>query len=280
MSQKKSSLVPVPEEVGHQYDRFALSDARVMGTNLHAGYWDNPDSDETPPSEAADRLTDMMVAKLKIGAGSHVLDVGCGVGGPGVRMARLTGARVTGVSVSREQVKLANSLAESAGLAEQVTFQWGNAMELPFLAQSFDAAIALESIMHMPDRGQVLAQISRSLRPGARLVLTDLYERAPIPPAEKPAVDRFINDFMATMVQVEDYPPMLRHAGLWLEEILDISEQTLRKSLIWLSERIKKVQPTFVDRFGDEMADRFDTADVIDIPELGYLLLVAKRAEE
>jgi cyclopropane fatty-acyl-phospholipid synthase-like methyltransferase len=108
------------------------------GNNLHVGYWDNPDS-EVPFDEAADRLTDVMTEKLKIGAGSHVLDVGCGIGGPGVRIAQLIGARVTGISVSQEQIRLANSLAESAGVAERVVFQQANVMELPFPAQSFDA---------------------------------------------------------------------------------------------------------------------------------------------
>jgi O-methyltransferase StaMB len=75
---------------------------------------------------------------------------------PGVRIARLTDARVTGISVSREQIKIANSFAESTGLAQRVVFQCANAMEPPFPAQSFDAAIALESIVHMPDCGQVL----------------------------------------------------------------------------------------------------------------------------
>ncbi|MGH3849458.1 MAG: hypothetical protein ACRDRT_07130, partial [Pseudonocardiaceae bacterium] len=58
MSQKKPAPAPVPEEVGHHYDRFALTAATKPGDNLHAGYWDNPDS-EVPPEEATDRLTDV-----------------------------------------------------------------------------------------------------------------------------------------------------------------------------------------------------------------------------
>jgi ubiquinone/menaquinone biosynthesis C-methylase UbiE len=279
MSQKESALAPVPDEVGQHYDRFAAIGSTKPGDNLHVGYWDNPDSD-VPAEEAADRLTDMMVEKLTIGAGSRVLDLGCGVGGPGVRIARLTGAQVTGISVSQEQVKLANSLAESTGLADRAVFQQANAMKLPFPAQSFDAVIALESIPHMPDRGQVLAQIRRMLRPGGRLVLTDLFERAPIPAAKQPTVDRFHNSFMSTMVQAEDYPPMLRRAGLWFEEILDISEQTLRKSFLWFSARMNQAQPGLETTFGDKAADRFDTADMVDIPEYGYLMVVAKRQKE
>jgi O-methyltransferase StaMB len=275
MSQKKSTLVPMSDEVGRLYDRFTSPGLMPSGNNLHVGYWDNPDS-EVPLGEATDRLTDMMTEKLKIGAGSHVLDVGCGIGGPGVRIARLVGARVTGISVSQEQIRLANSLAESAGVAERVVFQWANAMELPFPTQSFDAAIAIESFFHMPDRGQVLAQICRSLRPGGRLVLTDSFERASIPVTKQHTVNRFFNS-MATMVQAEDYPPLLRHAGLWFEEILDISEQTLRNSYIWWSRWAKRQN---LDQ-GDEMtADRLDVEDLLDIPELGYLMVVAKRPEK
>jgi hypothetical protein len=95
-------------------------------------------------------------------------------------------------------------------------------------------------LRHMPDRGQVLAQICRSLRPGSRLVLTDSFARAPIPVAKQPTVNRFFNYPMATIVQAEDYPPLLRHVGLWFEEILDISEQTLRNSYIWWSRWTKR----------------------------------------
>jgi O-methyltransferase StaMB len=274
MLQKSSILVPVPDEVGQLYDRFTSPGLMPSGNNLHVGYWDDPNS-EISLAEATDRLTDVMTEKLKIGDGSHVLDVGCGIGGPGVRIAQLTGARVTGISVSQEQIRLANSLAESAGVSERVRFQQANAMELPFPTQSFDAAIAIESFFHMPDRGQVLVQIGRSLRPGGRLVLTDSFERAPIPIAKQPTVNRFFNP-MATVVQAEDYPPLLRHAGLWFEEILDISEQTLRNSYIWWSRWTKRQNL----EQGDEMAaDWLHVADLIDIPELGYLMVVAKRPE-
>ncbi|MBV9141864.1 MAG: methyltransferase domain-containing protein [Pseudonocardiales bacterium] len=272
MSQEKANLVSTSDEVSRLYDRFAAQCAASMfgdSMSLHLGYRDDPDS-EVSFSEAADRLTDLMTEKLKIGSGSHVLDVGCGVGGPGVRIARLTGARVTGISVSQEQIAVANSLAESAGLAERVVFQQANAMEMLFPAQSFDAAIALESLPHMPDRGQVLTQIGRALRPGGRLVLTDLFERAPIPAAKQPAVDRLLNNFMSTLVRAEDYPPLLRHAGLWFEEILDISEQTLPTSYVWLQSELETIM------FGDEVTGRFDGIDVI-IPEVGYLMVVAKR---
>jgi ubiquinone/menaquinone biosynthesis C-methylase UbiE len=145
-------------------------------------------------------------------------------------------------------------------------------MELPFPARYFDAAIAIESFFHMPDRGQVLAQICRVLRPGGRLVLTDSFERAPIPVAKQPTVNRLYS--MATIVQAEDYPPLLRNAGLWFEEILDISERTLRDSYIRWSRWTKLHN---LDQGDERTAGRIDIEDLIDIPELGYLMVVAKR---
>jgi cyclopropane fatty-acyl-phospholipid synthase-like methyltransferase len=276
MSSNKSVPVPTPDEVGHFYDHLTRFTAAI-GDNLHFGYWDEPDG-EVSPNEAADRLTDILIDKLKIGPESHLLDLGCGVGGPGVRIARITGAQVTGISVSEEQVKLANSLAESTGLRERVVFQQANAMEINFPPQSFDAVIAIESIIHMPDRGQVLANIGRLLQPGGRLVLTDIFERAPISATKRSVMDPIINNFlMSTLVRVEDYPPLLRDAGLWFEEILDITEHSVPKSLARMSE--------LADEWGvplnGEVAERSDITKLLEqvnVPEFGYLILVAKRA--
>ncbi len=153
-------------------------------------------------------------------------------------------------------------------------------MEMSFADHFFDAAIAIESIMNMPNRGQVLTRICRSLRPGGRLVLTDAFARGPIPVEKLPAIDRFYSAFMCTMVQAEDYPPLLRRAGLWFEEILDISDQTIQKSWTLLSRRFIELRPQLNAMFGNEMAKLFDTTELLDIPELGYLMVVAKRPKE
>lgn len=264
----------VVEQVADLYDRFTALSA--WDGNLHFGYWDDPDSD-VPIEDAANRLTDLMAGRLGLGAGSHVLDVGCGVGGPGVRIARRTGATVTGISVSEGQVAVANALAESTGLADRVVFRHENALEMAFPDESFDAAIAIESMMNMPDRERVLTRICRSLRPGGRLVLTDAFARGPVPADKRPAVDRFFDGFRCSMVWPEDYPPLLRRSGLWFEELVDITDHTMRKSWTLLSERFVRLRPRLSAVYGEEMARTFDTTELLDVRELGYLLVVAKR---
>lgn len=276
MPQDESATADVVGQVADLYDRFTAISA--WDNNLHFGYWDDPDSD-IPIEQAANRLTDLMAAKLRLGPSAHLLDVGCGVGGPGVRIARLSGAKVTGISVSQGQVGLANSLAESTGLAERVSFQHQDALEMSFPDNSFDGAIAIESMMNMPDRERVLTRIGRSLRPGGRVVLTDAFARGPVPADKQPAVDRFFDGFTCSMVMAEDYPPLLRRAGLWFEELVDITEHTMRKSWTILSERFTRLAPQLSAVYGDEMAARFDTTDLLDVTALGYLMVVARRPQ-
>jgi cyclopropane fatty-acyl-phospholipid synthase-like methyltransferase len=277
VSQETISVsVPAPADVGRLYDDYAALCDVTVGENLHFGYWDTPDSGATL-AEAAHRLTDVLADRLALTAGQRLLDVGCGVGGPTVRIARRTGAQVTGISISKEQIIRAAAHAELAGMADRVTFQHANAIELPFPAESFDAVIALESLIHVPDREQVLGQIRNVLRPGGRLVLTDFYERTPIPAAKLPAVQRYLRDFLFTIVQPGDYIPLLQNAGLRFIEILDISAQSVRQTFTHLSAQLTEEQRKLGTEFGADMVDKFNPANMIDVHEFGHLLIVAER---
>ncbi len=64
-----------------------------------------------------------IAAKLLIDAGHRTLDIGCGFGGMGLYLAETVGARVTGVTLSKEQLDIASRRAEEAGLGERVDFQ-------------------------------------------------------------------------------------------------------------------------------------------------------------
>lgn len=268
--------VPVPEDVGRLYDEYAALCDVTVGENLHFGYWDTPDSRATL-AEAAHRLTDLLADRLRLAPGQRLLDVGCGVGGPTVRIAKRTGAETVGVSISKEQIIRATAHAQFAGVADQVSFGYADAMALPFPAESFDAVIALESIIHMPDRQQALRQIHDVLRPGGRLVLTDFYERLPFPEEKWPAVNRYLRDFLFTIVQPGDYIPLLQQAGLVFVELLDISEQSVRQTFTHLSAQLTEGESELAPEYGGELVSRFNPADMIDVHEFGHLLVVAER---
>jgi cyclopropane-fatty-acyl-phospholipid synthase len=64
-----------------------------------------------------------IAAKLLLGAGDRVLDIGCGWGGMALYLARLCGAKVTGVTLSEEQLAVAKQRAAAAGFSGATEFR-------------------------------------------------------------------------------------------------------------------------------------------------------------
>src|SRR6201995_1070049 len=82
------------------------------------------------------------LAKLAgIISGMAVLDVGSGVGGPARFLAAACGCRVTGVDLSVPFVEAARYLTARTGQGALVSFQTGNALELPLEANRFDVVL-------------------------------------------------------------------------------------------------------------------------------------------
>ncbi|PIW30796.1 MAG: hypothetical protein COW30_01335 [Rhodospirillales bacterium CG15_BIG_FIL_POST_REV_8_21_14_020_66_15] len=114
--------------------------------------------------------TDEMIARLQPEAGRHVIDIGCGLGGPARYVATVTGARVTGIDLTPEFIEVARALADMTGLADVTEFTVGNALDLPFADAAFDAGYTQNVSMSVPDKARFFAEAARVLRPGARFV--------------------------------------------------------------------------------------------------------------
>lgn len=189
--------------VGGLYDRNTeLVDGAADG-NIHFGYWEG-DSDSSSFLEATDRLTDLVAERVPAGSGRRLLDVGCGTGRPALRLAAASGAHVVGVSISHQEIELAQARAARSGLGDRVRFAFADAMTLPFDDASFDAAWAIESLTHMSDRTEALREIRRTLRPGGRVVISDFLLRRPPTGAAKEIVDHMCEVFQAPSVAGPD----------------------------------------------------------------------------
>jgi ubiquinone/menaquinone biosynthesis C-methylase UbiE len=111
---------------------------------------------------------------LELRATDHVLDVGCGSGGPALVLAREIGCRVTGVDINEAGLRAGLALAREAGLQEKVHFQHADVRKpLLFSDQAFDALICMDVICHLPDRRRLFDEWRRVLRPGGQVLYTD-----------------------------------------------------------------------------------------------------------
>jgi SAM-dependent methyltransferase len=113
-------------------------------------------------------------AWLQLGPEAHVLEVGCGAGGPALFIARMTEARVTGIDVNPHGIAAGNAMAREQQLDDRVHFQQADAgAALPFADAEFDVLLCIDAINHLPDRAQVLREWSRVVKPGGPILFTN-----------------------------------------------------------------------------------------------------------
>ena len=111
---------------------------------------------------------------LDLDAGSRLLDVGCGAGGPALRLAETIGLTVVGVDILAEGIATAGQLARERGLDGRATFMQVDAGgQLPFEDASFDAVLSIDAMCHLPDRLRILEELHRVTSRGARILFTD-----------------------------------------------------------------------------------------------------------
>jgi len=126
-----------------------------------------------------DRMNSVMTAGLdrrwreraadlaRVGVGSTALDVATGTGDLALALQR-RGAEVTGLDFSQEML----ALAREKGPA--ITWQAGNALELPFADGEFDAATVGFGARNFDDLGHGLREMARVVRPGGRVVVLEI----------------------------------------------------------------------------------------------------------
>ena len=102
--------------------------------------------------------------------GAEVLEVGCG-GGQFARsqLDKRGDLRWIGLDVSAEQI----ARARQRNANQESEFVVGDALELPFPDERFDAVVSIASIKHWPNQAKGLAECVRALRPGGQLLVVE-----------------------------------------------------------------------------------------------------------
>jgi SAM-dependent methyltransferase len=117
--------------------------------------------------------TKELADSLPIRTGDHLVDIGCGIGGPARYLADRFGCRVDGIDITEPFVAAANHLSDLTGLLDRVSVRLGDGQSLPYQDRSFDGGYSQHVTMNVADRDRFFAEAFRVLRPGAFFALTE-----------------------------------------------------------------------------------------------------------
>ncbi len=216
-------------ELKRHYVKPHLSD-RILEALKNAG----KDTDHLTPEDLAPidefhtlgRMATLQLAKLAgIARGMHVLDVGCGVGGPSRCLAGAVGCRVTGVDLLEEYCSAAEMLARRVGLDRLVDYRRGDALALPFPDAGFDVVWTQHAAMNIADKPALYRELHRVLKAGSVLAFFDVLAVSagplhfPVPWARAPE--------MSFLVSPDELRGHLEAAGFSLVAWEDITRTAL-----------------------------------------------------
>lgn len=147
--------------------------------------------------------------------GLAVLDIGCGAGGIDLALVRNHGAAyVTGIDVEDTVLACARSLVARAGLEARIGVAKVAPGPLPFPPDSFDVVFSKDSIVHIPDKHELMREVYRVLRPGGRFIASDWLIGHDGPPSAEMAAYIEAEGLNFGMASPARYADALRSAGL------------------------------------------------------------------
>jgi len=163
---------------------------------------------------------------MNLDRASHVLDIGSGLGGPARTLAETYGCRVTGIDLTQAFCDAAKALSDWVRLGGRVAFQQGDATDLPFRENQFDAAMTIHVAMNIAAKDRMYAQARRVVRPGGRFVVYDILQGEggqvlfPVPWAREPSISH-----LATRDEMRS---LLEHAGFRVLLVHDSTHESQR----------------------------------------------------
>lgn len=244
------------DSVANSYDQWTEDGILEFywGEHIHLGHYGLPPQRKDFLAAKADFVHEMVCwsGLDNLPPDTTVLDVGCGIGGSSRILAQDYGFKVTGVTISPQQVKRAQELTPKELNAQ---FQVDDAMALSFPDASFDVVWSIEAGPHMPDKATFAKELIRVLKPGGVMVMADWNQRDdrqnPLNFWEKPVMQQLLDQWShPAFASIEGFVELLEATGLIEAEVMtaDWTAQTLPS---WLDSIWQGVaRPEGLVRFG------------------------------
>lgn len=247
----------VTSKIQEHYDLASPYYEKLWGQHIHHGYWiTGKESKEA----AAQNLIELLIDKSGLKPKSKVLDVGCGIGGTSMYLARKFGCHVTGITISPVQVEMATKSSQGLDIKNKPKFLVDDANDISVTGK-FDVVWSVEMISHLNNRDNLFKRANELLKPGGKMCITDWFkddnldkelERKYIEPIEKgmlvslPSLseyNQYLDKYDFRLVYYEDISDNV--ARTW-----DITSEAIKNRALWsLARQHSKEFIAFLESF-------------------------------
>jgi ubiquinone/menaquinone biosynthesis C-methylase UbiE len=165
-----------------------------------------------------------LAEQMKLSEDSCVLDIGSGLGGPARTLAEEYGCHVTGLDLTQAFCDVADIMSDWVNLGGRMAFRQGDATNLPFTDNQFDAAMTIHVAMNIPAKDRVYEQARRVVKPAGIFAVYDVLQGEggdvffPVPWAREPSISH--------LVTPDDMEGLLSNAGFKILNIQDSTDES------------------------------------------------------